>query len=98
MIPKTFSFTDYDVIGFDLDNCLCRYNLRELYNLEYDLLSTYIINRNTLPQEFLQIPYEEGQDFVIKGLILDLNRGNVLRISADGTIIQARKSFCCFVS
>lgn len=88
-MEKTFSFMDYDAVGFDLDNCLCRYHVSELFKLEYNLLSNFIANQNNHPTESLKKPYEQGEDFILKGLFLDVKKGNVLKIGADGKILQA---------
>lgn len=79
---------DYDAIGFDLDNCLCRYHISELFKLEYNLLSNFIEKQNNHPTDSLNKPYEDGVDFILKGLFLDVKRGNVLKIGADGQILQ----------
>lgn len=88
-MSKVFSFSNYDVIGFDLDNCLCRYHPSELFKLEYDLLSNFIEKQNNHPTESLKKPYDLHKDFILKGLFLDVKKGNVLKIAADGTILQA---------
>lgn len=83
----TFSFSDYDAIGFDLDHCICRYNLPELFQLVYDLLTDYLVKQSSLPTELLKTPFDA--DFVMKGLFLDLHRGNVLKIDSNGKILAA---------
>ncbi|KAG5680067.1 hypothetical protein PVAND_009595 [Polypedilum vanderplanki] len=82
---KTFSLNDYDCIGFDLDNTLVKYNVKEMIFHEYKVISEFLVNRG-YSKEFLLKPIEEGADFLQKGLILDFERGNLLRICPDGSI------------
>ncbi|XP_070498668.1 5'-nucleotidase domain-containing protein 1 [Chironomus tepperi] len=83
--PKTFSLNDYDCIGFDLDNTIVKYNVKEMIYHEYNVLSDFLVEKG-YSKEFLKKPIEEGVDFLQKGLILDFERGNLLRICPDGTI------------
>lgn len=85
----TFRISDYDVIGFDLDNTLLRYKVSAMVKLEYECLANYLVNVKGYPAKHLRKPLEEDLDFVQKGLIIDLARGNVLKVSADGFIRRA---------
>jgi 5' nucleotidase family len=84
-----FKISDYDCIGFDLDNTLVRYNITNMVKLEYDVLAKYLVEQKGHAKEFLYKPYDEGVDFLQKGLILDFHRGNLLRLGADGYIQRA---------
>lgn len=85
---KKFSLANYDCIGFDLDNTVVRYNVKNMIYHEYRVLSEFLIERG-YSKEFLAKPFEEGVDFMQKGLVLDFERGNLLRICPDGTIQKA---------
>lgn len=82
---KFFSFTDYDCIGFDLDNTLVQYKVKNMIYHEYEILADFLIAKG-YSKEFLKKPIEEGSDFLQKGLILDFERGNLLRVCPDGMI------------
>ncbi|XP_030756110.1 5'-nucleotidase domain-containing protein 1 [Sitophilus oryzae] len=82
-----FSFTDYDCIGFDLDNTLARYKVGAMIEMEYHILANYLVDNKGYSASHLLKPLDHN--FIIKGLIVDDENGNLLRISADGTIIQA---------
>jgi hypothetical protein len=84
-----FKISDYDCIGFDLDNTLVRYNISNMVKLEYELLAKYLVEEKGHSQEFLYKPYNDDIDFLQKGLILDFQRGNQLRIGPDGYIQKA---------
>jgi hypothetical protein len=77
MANTEFSFNSYDLIGFDLDNCLVRYNVKNMIHLEYNCLSEFLIKRG-YSKEFLLKPIDE--DWLQKGLILDFEKGNLLRV------------------
>ncbi|XP_077285950.1 5'-nucleotidase domain-containing protein 1-like [Arctopsyche grandis] len=84
-----FSFDNYDCIGFDLDNTICRFNIEHLMNLEYDILSNYLVENKGYDPVYLLEPMSQNADFLQRGLIMDLERGNILRTGADGTILKA---------
>lgn len=83
--PPNFSLNDYDCIGFDLDNTLVKYNIKEMIYHEYNVLAKFLVDRGYSKEHLLK-PIEEGADFMQKGLILDFERGNLLRVCPDGSI------------
>ncbi|KAK9890456.1 hypothetical protein WA026_010542 [Henosepilachna vigintioctopunctata] len=86
MEPGLFRFSDYDCIGFDLDNTLARYKIRPLVDMEYELIVQFLVKKGYSGKHLTKpINY----DFLLRGLILDLNKGNILKLSEDGKIISA---------
>lgn len=81
-----FNFNDYDCIGFDLDNTVCEYKEPELIQLVYDILSNYLVTVKNYDPEIIR-PLDI--DFLRKGLTLDLEKGNILDLGDDGTILKA---------
>ena len=87
---STFKFADYDCIGFDLDNTLLTYNVTNMAYLEYQVLAKFMVEKRNYDSKHLYKPVnDEAVDFIQKGLILDFDRGNVLKISSDGVIRRA---------
>ncbi|XP_056638210.1 5'-nucleotidase domain-containing protein 1 [Diorhabda sublineata] len=82
-----FSINDYDCIGFDLDNTLARYKIGNMLEMEYKIVSNYLVTQKNYPTEDLLKPIDPN--FFIKGLIIDDENGNIIRIGPDGTILQA---------
>ncbi len=80
---------DYDCIGFDLDHTLCRYNVGPMVRLEYDLLADFLVNKKGYDPAIRERSFERDRDLVCKGLTLDCERGNLLRLAADGFILGA---------
>lgn len=84
-VRDNFSLMTYDCIGFDLDNTLVKYNIRNMIEHEYNVLANFLVDKG-YSKEFLLKPFDEGADFLQKGLILDFKKGNLLRICPDGSI------------
>uniref|UniRef100_A0A182NQJ4 5'-nucleotidase domain-containing protein 1 n=1 Tax=Anopheles dirus TaxID=7168 RepID=A0A182NQJ4_9DIPT len=83
----TFSFADYDCVGFDLDNTLLRYRIGEMIELEYRTVSRFLVEQRGYSGRHLLQPLDK--DFLQRGLIIDFHRGNILKLDPDGVIQQA---------
>ncbi|XP_015120891.1 5'-nucleotidase domain-containing protein 1 [Diachasma alloeum] len=84
---STFKFSDYDCIGFDLDNTILWYNITNMVVMEYQVMARFLIEQKGYDPEYLDKPLtDEAIDFLQKGLILDFDRGNILRTNPDGVI------------
>ncbi|EDV39505.1 uncharacterized protein Dana_GF10066 [Drosophila ananassae] len=77
----------YDIVGFDLDGTLLRYNLREMSALIYDVLKQFLVEQRGYKSDLLAQPLDV--DFLQKGLFLDGPRGNVLKLSNEAEIMRA---------
>ncbi|KAJ6649612.1 5'-nucleotidase domain-containing protein 1, partial [Pseudolycoriella hygida] len=82
-----FKVSDYDYVGFDLDNTLLQYKVSAMVDLEYRTLSNFMVNMKGYSDKYLLQPLDV--DFLQKGLIVDIHRGNLLKISCDGVILKA---------
>ncbi|OCT80345.1 hypothetical protein XELAEV_180271521mg, partial [Xenopus laevis] len=87
-MANSFCLSQCDVIGFDLDHTLCRYQLQESNKLIYESFAQYLVTEKGYSEELLCVSPEEW-DFCSKGLVLDLEEGNFLKLAADGTILRA---------
>jgi HAD superfamily 5'-nucleotidase-like hydrolase len=86
---NSFDFASYDCIGFDLDNTLAEYNEQELINLIYEIIANCMVNNyNYNPNDLLK-PVTDDIDFIRKGLTLDIERGNIVSLADDGTVLRA---------
>lgn len=84
---ETFRLSDYDCFGFDLDNTLVQYKIAEMVKMEYEGICKYLIEQKGYPAAVLQ--QEIDYDFLQKGLILDFENGNLLKLNWNGTIAKA---------
>ena len=89
----TLCIDDYDCIGFDLDHTLCRYHVGNLFKLVYKLLSEYLVEKKGYDPDICKNPLENDIHLIAKGLTLDCERGNILRISTDGYILGKSTQF-----
>lgn len=81
---------DYDCIGFDLDNTLLQYNITNLIKLEYELLVDFLVEHKNYSRKYLKNTLSDTDfDFMQKGLVLDVQRGNILKLDATGLIWRA---------
>uniref|UniRef100_F6Z7W4 5'-nucleotidase domain-containing protein 1 n=1 Tax=Monodelphis domestica TaxID=13616 RepID=F6Z7W4_MONDO len=87
-MTEPFSLADCDVVGFDLDHTLCCYNLPESAQLIYDSCAQYLVNEKGYAKELLSVP-PASWDFCCKGLALDLEDGNFIKLAHDGTVLRA---------
>ncbi|XP_011880145.1 PREDICTED: 5'-nucleotidase domain-containing protein 1 [Vollenhovia emeryi] len=90
MASHWFKFGDYGCVGFDLDNTLLRYNVTNLVHMEYEVLSRFLVDERGYSGKRLLKPLTDYElDFMQKGLLLDCERGNVLKVGADRVIHRA---------
>lgn len=89
MMAKTevFRISDYDCVGFDLDNTLVQYKIAAMVEMEYETLSNFLINNKEYPRKALEKAID--MDFLQKGLIIDFDNGNLLKLNAGGVIGKA---------
>lgn len=78
---------DYDCIGFDLDHTLCRYNVGNLVRLVFELLADYLVTQKGYDASIRKRSFEDDLQWMTKGLTLDCERGNILRLSNDGAVL-----------
>lgn len=86
---NVFRLSNYDCIGFDLDNTLCNYKLSPMMKMEYNILAKYLVEVKGYDAEFLLQPIERDLDFLRRGLVLDIEGGNILQLGSDGYIQKA---------
>lgn len=84
---KELLLKDYDIVGFDLDGTLLRYNLREMSAMIYQVLKQFLVEEKGYKKELLDLPL--NVDFLQKGLFLDGPRGNILKLSNEAQILRA---------
>uniref|UniRef100_A0A7N9B208 5'-nucleotidase domain-containing protein 1 n=1 Tax=Mastacembelus armatus TaxID=205130 RepID=A0A7N9B208_9TELE len=86
-MSEYFSLADCDVIGFDLDHTLCRYHLKETSRLIYESLARYLVEHKGYDKDLLNLT-PATWDFCFKGLVVDLEDGNLVKLAEDGTIMR----------
>uniref|UniRef100_A0A8C1TAW1 5'-nucleotidase domain-containing protein 1 n=1 Tax=Cyprinus carpio TaxID=7962 RepID=A0A8C1TAW1_CYPCA len=87
-MSEYFSLSECDVIGFDLDHTLCRYNLKETSRLIYESFARYLVEHKGYDKDLLHLT-PATWDFCFKGLVVDLEEGNLVKLAEDGTVLRA---------
>ncbi|XP_069052372.1 5'-nucleotidase domain-containing protein 1 [Lepisosteus oculatus] len=87
-MSEYFSLSECDVIGFDLDHTLCRYHLKETSRLIYDSFARFLVEHKGYDKELLTLS-PATWDFCFKGLVMDLEDGNLIKLAEDGTVLRA---------
>uniref|UniRef100_A0A8C1KQC2 5'-nucleotidase domain-containing protein 1 n=1 Tax=Cyprinus carpio TaxID=7962 RepID=A0A8C1KQC2_CYPCA len=86
-MSEYFSLSECDVIGFDLDHTLCRYNLKETSRLIYESFARYLVEHKGYDKDLLHLT-PATWDFCFKGLVVDLEEGNLVKLAEDGTVLR----------
>uniref|UniRef100_A0A8C7ZBX1 5'-nucleotidase domain-containing protein 1 n=1 Tax=Oryzias sinensis TaxID=183150 RepID=A0A8C7ZBX1_9TELE len=86
-MSEYFSLSDCDVIGFDLDHTLCRYHLKETSRLIYESFARYLVEYKDYDKDLLNLT-PATWDFCCKGLVVDLEDGNLVKLAEDGTVLR----------
>ena len=45
MSDQAFNFSSYHSVGFDLDNCLVRYDVKACLQMEYQFLAEFLVDK-----------------------------------------------------
>ncbi|XP_014234045.1 5'-nucleotidase domain-containing protein 1 isoform X1 [Trichogramma pretiosum] len=87
---SVFRFSDYDCIGFDLDSTIVRYHITNLVLLEYDVITTFLIEKKGYHAKYLKEPLTHRDiDFIQKGLFFDFDKGNIVKLTPNGSVYKA---------
>ena len=77
---RDLNLQEVDAIGFDMDYTLAVYNQREIDRLSVELTVDRLIAHRGHPEEIRQI--QPDPEFAIRGLVLDTERGNILKLDS----------------
>lgn len=59
------------------------------YRFEYELLASFLVEKRGYDPSIRQRSFDSDADFVCKGLTLDIEKGNLLRLGREGFILAA---------
>lgn len=83
-VNRTLNLRKIKCIGFDMDHTLVRYNSYEFEKLAHSLLLKKLVSEKGYPKEVLDFSFDF--DSVIRGLVIDSQKGNLLKVSRHGAI------------
>lgn len=84
---------DYVAIGFDLDHCLVRYNLKEFLTIPYESYMKVLKDENSHHHDELSDLNTKEISFMQNGLVIDMHTGNILKLGKDLLILKAFHGF-----
>ena len=86
-VNRNLRLESINAVGFDLDHTLAHYNQLAVGELAFSATKQKLIAKKNYPKEILSIPYDP--DFLIRGLIVDLERGNLLKMDCHNYVQRA---------
>ena len=89
MEQPTFCLLDYDCVGFDMDHTIIQYHLPEIFQLIYNSITTYLVEKKGYDRHLFEVDFQKYEDFSLRGLTFEIKTGNFLKLGADGKIFQA---------
>lgn len=85
-VNRTLNLRKIRYLGFDMDHTLVRYNTKEFERTTHDITLAKLVARG-YPKEILALPFD--YDLAIRGLVMDKQKGNLLKVSRHGGIRAA---------
>ena len=86
-VLRNIHLQNVKAVGFDMDYTLSHYRSPEIDDLAYDKASQLLVHERDFDRRLLDIPYDPA--FAIRGLVLDGNRGNLLKLNSDRMVVRA---------
>ena len=81
---RTLNLKKIKYVGFDMDHTLIRYNSKAFEGLAHQHLLKRLVKERNYPEKILKLPFEFSS--VIRGLVIDSAKGNLLKVSRHGAI------------
>jgi HAD superfamily 5'-nucleotidase-like hydrolase len=86
-VNRNLRMRSIGAIGFDLDHTLAHYRIREVDELAFRITQQKLVAQRGYPEELLQLQYDP--EFVVRGLLIDRRRGNVLKMDYHNYVVRA---------
>ena len=91
MLLSSARVRGFGALGFDLDHALCRYKLLPFFDLVHDAVGDFLVKERGFPAEAVRRSRtrEDEHAFCSKGLILEWETGNFLKLDSRGWVAKA---------
>ncbi len=86
-VNRTLNLKKIKYIGFDMDYTLVRYHEGAFEKLTHKVLLKKLVEQKKYPNEIFKLRYFSGR--FIRGLIIDKEKGNILKLNKYGAIRKA---------
>lgn len=86
-VNRIINMRKIKLIGLDMDHTLIRYNSENFEALVYQLIKEKLIDIKQYPESIKNLKFNYHD--AIRGLVIDCNNGNILKLSRYGAIRQS---------
>lgn len=86
-VNRNLRLASINAVGFDLDHTLSHYDQLAVGELAFSATKEKLVVKKNYPKDILSIRYDP--DFLIRGLIVDLERGNLLKMDCYNYVQRA---------
>lgn len=86
-VNRTLNLKKIKFIGLDMDHTLIRYNSERFEGLAYQKMIEKLVAKYDYPKEILDLRFDFKS--VIRGLVIDKTRGNLLKVSRYGAVRES---------
>lgn len=86
-VNRNLRMPSIDGIGFDLDHTLAHYAPAPVEKLAFEVTKQKLVEKKAYPAELLEFEYDPR--FVIRGLVIDKKRGNIVKMNHHGYVARA---------
>lgn len=83
-VNRTLNLKKIKYIGLDMDHTLIKYHSERFEELAYEQMKKKLVQKYSYPDEVLSLKFEYKR--AIRGLVIDKNRGNLLKVSRYGAV------------
>lgn len=83
-VNRTLNLKKIKYIGLDMDHTLIKYHSERFEELAYEQMKLKLVQKHNYPEEVLKLKFEYKR--AIRGLVIDKNRGNLLKVSRYGAV------------
>jgi HAD superfamily 5'-nucleotidase-like hydrolase len=86
-VNRTLNLNSIKLIGFDMDYTLATYNVPVFEEKAYSIIQDKLIENYDYPEEIRDLKFDKN--FIIRGLVIDTENGNVLKVNQFGFVRKA---------
>jgi len=86
------SLDKYLALGFDIDHCLLRYKIKQVFPVLYKAVAKVLVDQKSYPKEILEFGKRE-RCFLMNGLVVDFKTGMIFKLGQEKEILRAYYGF-----
>lgn len=90
-VNRNLRLRSIGAVGFDLDYTLAHYRVNEIDHLAFQITQRKLVEQRGHPREILETRFDP--EFLVRGLVVDRRRGNVLKMDYHNYVVRAVHGF-----